>query len=154
MSLAELLIQTVWRGPRFVCFYEDAPAEWTKTALIPLHPGYHYYSAAFFLRAVPSWGSRHRFTPLLLRSSLRCSQALPLLPDCPQSVCSPPLLPRATALFFLLLLNGNSFIFGPLHMLPLSFDPTSEVTTITYWCVASLGFPSGAGGEASVCQCR
>ena len=92
---------------------------------------------------------------LLLGSSLCCSQALPSSPDCPRSVYGPPLLPRAMAPLFspppwmgtvLSLVHYTCSLF---HLIP-----PPEVTTLTYWCVTSLGFPSGASGEESACQCR
>lgn len=86
-------------GGLVVCFYEDAPAEWTKTALIPLHLASITTTTqllSFLPGAVPSWGLHGTASSLLLRSSLlRCSQALPSSLTVLSLSTDPPLLPRA-----------------------------------------------------------
>ena len=58
-------------------------------------------------------------------------------------------------LFFLLLPGWEPFyLWSITHAPSFIWSHLQRWPPWTYWCVTSLGFPSGASGEESACQCR
>ena len=127
-----------------------------KNGLNPLAPWLHHCSSAvFFLRAVPSQGSQRPFT-----TSSWDPHCVALRP------CPPPLTVLSLSvallcclmpwpLFFLLPPEWEQFYLWPITYAPsFSWSHLQGWPPLSYWCVTSLGFPGGASGEESACQCR